>query len=162
MPAPMLANHLSRGIVLTLSAEPLELPAAPLRFLLRLRQLAGHSRRLVTFTKSLATLFGVSTNTIRNWRNVLEDDGYIHTWTDQRTGQSTYLITEKVEPPSRRARLAEERRLDVRTPDPKPWWKFPVPRGIPTPGRGISMKSSFCVGGAKPFAPIKPSTRNCL
>lgn len=157
-----MANRLSSGIVLTLSAEPLELPAAPLRFLLRLRQLAGHARRLQTYTKSLATIFEVCPNTIRNWRNVLVDHGYIHWLTNPRSGQTTILITEKVEPPSRRAKVEEQRRIDalptplpwqpkkpiVLPPDPKPWWKTPA-------------KSSFCLGGTQPFASIKPREK-CL
>lgn len=151
------SHTLSRGIVLTLSAEPLELPPAPLRLLLRLRQLAGHSRRLVTYTRSLATLMGRTPNTIRNWRAVLVERGYIHWLTDPRSGQTTILITEKVEPPSRRARIQEQRRLDllptplpwqpqkpvVLPPDPQPWWRFPA-------------KSSFCLGGAQSVAAIKP------
>jgi hypothetical protein len=149
-------NRLNQGIVLTISAEPLELPAAPLKLLLRLRQLAGKARYLVTYTQSLATLFGRSTNTIRAWRLVLVEQGYIHWVTNQRTGQTTIYLTEKVEPPSRRAMIEEQRRIDalptplpwqkpkptVMRPDPRPWWKLPT-------------ESSFCLGGAKLSAPIK-------
>jgi hypothetical protein len=155
-----MANRLSEGIVLTFSAEPLDLPAAPLKFLLRLRQMAGKSRRLVTYTKSLATLFDRCTNTIRNWRNELVDAGYIHWLTCLRTGRTTILIRESVESPSMRARLEEQRRVDalpkplpwqppkpvVMPPETKPWWKFPV-------------KSAFCLGGAQLFAPIKTSKK---
>lgn len=156
----MPTNQLSQGIILTLSAEPLELAGGPLRLLLRLRQLAGHSRRLVTYTKSLATLSGCCTNTIRSWRNVLVEAGYIHWVTSPRTGRTTIYLTEKVEPPSRRARMEEQRRIDalpnplpwqpqkpvVMPPDPKPWWKMP-------------SKVPFFVGGAQPSAPVKTSKK---
>jgi hypothetical protein len=149
-------NRLAQGIVLTLSAEPLELRPAALKFLLRLRQLAGHTRRYVTYTKSLATMFQRCTNSIRTWRNYLVDAGYIHWMTNPRNGKTTILITEKVEPPSRRAKLAEQRRIDalpaplpwqppkpvVMPPDKAPWWKYPT-------------KSVFCLGGTQFSATIK-------
>lgn len=135
-----MANRLDQGIVLTLSAEALRLAPGPLRLLLRLRQLAGHSRRLATYTKSLATLFGVTTNTVRNWRNVLIQEGYIHWLTDERTGITTILIRIKVEPPSRRAQLAEPGPADPK--ELRTWWKYPtIPKRL---------------GGAKSISPIKP------
>jgi len=154
-------TRLADGIVLTLSAEPLgDLRPGPLRLLLGLRKLAGGSRRLVTYTRSLATLFGRCVNTIRNWRAELVDFGYIHWMTDPRSGQTTILIRERVEPPSRRAKMEEQRRIDARPaplpwqppkpvvlpPDPKPWWKKPA-------------RSAFSLGGAQSRAPIKPSER---
>lgn len=154
-------NALSSGIVLTMSAEPLELPAPALRFLLRLRQLAGHSRRLVTYTKSLATMFDRTTNTIRAWRDVLVEQGYIHWTTNRRTGQSSIYITEKVEPPSRRAKIEEQRRIDA-LPSPLPWQPAKpiiIPKDLP-PWWKLPTISSFCLGGAKLIAPIK--TRKIL
>lgn len=150
------ANRLHQGIILTMSSEPLDLPAAPLKFLLRLRQMAGHSRRLVTYTSSLAKIMDCSVNTIRNWRDVLVDAGYIHWQTSPRTGQTSIYITERVEPPSRRAKAEEQRRIDALPeplpwqppkpvalpPDPRPWWKTPA-------------KSAFCTGGAQQPTPIK-------
>jgi hypothetical protein len=150
------ANRLSQGIVLTLSAEPLELPAPALRFLLRLRQLAGHARRLVTYTQSLATMFDRTTNTIRAWRNVLVDQGYIHWVTDRRTGQSSIYLTEKVEPPSRRALIQEQKRIDA-LPSPLPWQPpkpIVLPKDPPAWWR-LPTKSMFSLGGAKLSAPIK-------
>lgn len=154
----MAPNRLAQGIVLTMSAQPLELPAAPLRLLLRLRQLAGKARKLITYTQSLATIFGCTTNTIRNWRRVLIEAGYIHALTNPRTGMTTILITERVEPPSRRAAIEEQRRIDAlpaplpwqppkpvaMKPDPRPWWKFPAETVFcvtPTQKSGL-MKSS--------------------
>lgn len=156
----MAANRLAQGIVLTLSAEALDLPAAPLRFLLRLRQMAGHARKLVTYTQSLATLFGRCPNTIRNWRNVLVEAGFIHWMTNSRTGITTIYLTELVEPPSRRAKLAEQRRIDslptplpwqparpmILPPDPAPWWSFP-------------KKSKFSLRGTQSLAAIKSSKK---
>lgn len=162
-------NTLNRGIVLTLSAEPLGLPPAPLSFLLRLRQLAGHARRLRTYTQSLATLFGRTTNTIRNWRDVLVEAGYIHWVTDPRTGQTSIFITERVEPPSRRARIEEQRRIDA-LPSPLPWQPakpIVLPRD-PAPWWRIPFQTRRCLGGAKSFAPIKarfnlePGTKEIL
>jgi hypothetical protein len=146
--------------VLTISAEPLDLPAQALKFLLRLRQMAGKARKLTTYTKSLATIFNRTTNTIRNWRDYLLDAGYIHWLTDRRTGMTTIMITELVEPPSRRARIELQRQIDalplplpwqpqkpvVMGPDPKPWSKFP-------------MISKFCMGGAKLIEDIKTSKK---
>lgn len=151
-----MANALSSGVVLTISAEPLELPPQALKFLLRLRQLAGHSRRLVTYTQSLATMFERTTNTIRAWRDVLVEQGYIHWVTNRRTGQSSIYLTEKVEPPSRRAKIEEQRRIDA-LPSPLPW-QPPKPVVIPLDPRPwwkLPAISSFCPGGAKRFAPIK-------
>lgn len=149
-------NRLHMGIVLTLSAEPLDLPAGPLKLLLRLRQLAGKARCLDTKTSSLAKLFSRTTNTIRAWRAVLEEYGYIHVFTVPRTGITTYWITEQVEPPSRRALMEKQRQIDalpkplpwqkpkpnLMGPEPKTWWQFP-------------KKSAFWLGGAKPIALIK-------
>jgi hypothetical protein len=152
----MTTHRLSQGIVLTISAEPLELPPQALKLLLRLRQLAGKARRLVTYTQSLATLFNCTTNTIRNWRNVLVEQGYIYWSTNPRTGMTTIMLTEKVEPPSRQAKAEEQRRIDalpmplpwqkpkpvVLAPDPKPWWKFPA-------------KSAFCLGWQNFLRPLR-------
>lgn len=148
-------NTLNQGIVLTLSAEPLDLPAGPLKLLLRLRQLAGKARRITTYTQSLATLFERTTNTIRAWRNVLVEAGYIHWVTNQRTGQTSIYITELVEPPSRRALIQEQQRLDA-LPSLLPWQK-PRPRLLKEhrPWWRLPTDSVFCVGGAKLVALIK-------
>jgi hypothetical protein len=158
-------NRLGEGIVLTISAEPIgDLRGGPLRLLLQLRQLAGHSRRLVTYTKSLATLFDRCVNTIRAWRTELVKKGYVHATTCARTGTTTYLITERVEPPSRRNHIAEQRRIDalpeplpwqpkkpkVMKDDPAPWWQWPDV----VDWRANSKASQ---GGAQKSAPIKAS-----
>lgn len=157
-------TKLAHGIILTLSAEPLEdLRPGALRLLLTLRKLTGHSRRLATYTKSLATLLGRCTNTIRNWRAELIEKGYIHWITDQRTGIVTILLRDRVEPPSRRAKIAEQRRIDalpnplpwqppkpvILPPDPRPWWKAP-------------LRTVLAWGGAQNPAPIKPSKKKEL
>ena len=60
-----------------MDAAVLELRSGPMRLLLALRKMAGTRRHFRTRTKSLASLFGCTTNTIRNWRNELVLRGYI-------------------------------------------------------------------------------------
>jgi transposase-like protein len=132
-------------IVLTISADAVldpELSDGAVRLLLLIRSLAGHSRRLVTLTQSLATALNRSTNTIREWRDQLEEGGYISHRTDGASGRTTILLLEAVEPPSRRAALAAQREIDAKPaalpwqpqpapalkPDPAPWGKPPQPR----------------------------------
>lgn len=137
MPKPS-SLAIGEGLILTLDAEPLAtLRPGPLRFLLALRKLAGHSRRFLTYTKSLAKLLGRCPNTIRAWRNELVEKGYIHWLTNARTGQTTILIRMAVEPPSRRNQVDPPKRK------PGLWWKKP-------------KDSSAWRGGTQFFASIKP------
>jgi hypothetical protein len=78
--------------------------------------------------------------------------------------QTTYRIREAVEPPSRRAQIEEQRRIDafpeplpwqppkpvVMKPDRKPWWQRP--EIIDWKER---TRSKACQGGAQFFAAIK-------
>ena len=85
---------LGEGVILTLNARPLfQLKAGPLRFLLGLRKLAGHSRSFETLTCSLAKLFGRCVNTIRTWRNELVEQGYIQWILDRRTGRRASVLS---------------------------------------------------------------------
>jgi hypothetical protein len=104
-----------------------------------IRSLAGHARILRTLTKSLATQLGVCTNTIRNYRDALVEAGCIWWQTNQKTGITTIMIREKVEPPSRRARLEAERQAEAwpRAPQPARWG-----------------------GGAQTLSPIKASKKD--
>lgn len=151
------------GIILAMSAEPLgELRPGPLLLLLLLRKLAGESRRLSTYTASLATMLDRCPNTIRTWRAELEEAGYIHFSTSMRTGQTTFYVLERVETPARRAAAEEQRRIEALPaplpwhparpialpPDPAPWWRKPAPALRP-------WKTETSQGGAQKTAPIK-------
>lgn len=101
---------MSNRIVLTTSLDPFldrRLRGDAPRCLALLRSLAGHARTFTTLTSSLAKQLGRCTNTIRNYRADLVAAGYIWWTTDPRTGHTTVLIREAVEPPSRRAALAD-------------------------------------------------------
>jgi hypothetical protein len=156
-------NNLHLGIVLTISAKPLDLAPGPLKLLLRLRQMAGTDRFFDTLTSSMATILGVSTNTIRNWREVLVEAGYIHWVTrtcNRMSGWTRIYIRESVEPPSRKAKLAEQRRIDAQ-PAPLPWQK-PKPVVLPPnikPWWKTPVKTILSLGGAQRHAPIKTSEK---
>lgn len=157
----MAANRLSQGIVLSLSAEPLNLPAAPLRFLLRLRQLAGENRWYETHTSSLARIMECCPNTIRNWRNILIEAGYLHWVTDLRNRCIRFYLTPKVETPTMRALIEEQQRLDA-LPAPLPW-QPPRPILIPAPPRPwwkSAAISNRCLGSAQQAASLKKSGQN--
>jgi DNA-binding transcriptional MocR family regulator len=133
---------MTNSIILTMGCAPLDdeaLSDGAYRLLCKLRSLAGHARVLQTFTSSLAALMRRGTNTIRCHLGELENYGYIYASTDKRTGVTTIRIRESVEPPSRQARLAEQRKIDeaptplpfqkprpqVIKPDKEPWWRKP-------------------------------------
>lgn len=86
---------------------------------------------------------------------MLVEAGYIHWYTNPRTGQTSIYITELVEPPSRRAMIEEQQRLDT-LPSPLPWQK-PRPQLLREhrPWWKSPIESAFCLGGAKFSAPIK-------
>jgi hypothetical protein len=135
-------------IVLTMSLAATLDPAidgGAHRLLSYVRSLAGHRRMVVVLTKALATALGKCTNTIRNYRDPLVAGGYIWWVTDKKTGKTTIFLREKVEPPSRRAQLADERQAERQA---KAWPRMP--------------NNSKLGGGAQKFAPIKTSKKESL
>jgi len=102
-------------ICLTMSAAPIldrQINGPALRCLALVRSLAGHRRMFQTLTQSLATQLDRCTNTIRTYRDQLVAAGYIWWTTNKRTGITTIMIREAVEPPSRRAKLEAERQAE--------------------------------------------------
>lgn len=149
------SSALTRGLILTMDAAVLELRSGPMRLLLALRKMAGTRRHFRTRTKSLATLFGCTTNTIRNWRNELVLRGYIHWITDPLSGVTTIMIRLKAEPPERRNQEVKPSRklwwMEPRSIGPKSWWKF-----------GAGSRTGGGEGGAKFSAPIKAKNFSSL
>ena len=149
------SSALTRGLVLTMDAAVLELRSGPMRLLLALRKMAGTRRHFRTRTKSLARLFGCTTNTIRNWRNELVLQGYIHWITDPLSGVTTIMIRLKAEPPERRNQEDKPSRkpwwMEPRSIGPKSWWKF-----------GAGPRARGGEGGAKFSAPVKAKNFSSL
>jgi DNA-binding transcriptional regulator YhcF (GntR family) len=107
---------LSDRIVLTMSLDPAldrGICGNAHKTLSLIRSLAGHGRRLVTLTCSLARQLGRCTNTVRNHYRELEEAGYLWWQSDRRTGLATLYVREAVEAPSRRARLEAERQAEA-------------------------------------------------
>ena len=106
---------MSDRIVLTMSLDPAldrAICGNAHKTLALIRSLAGHGRKLVTLTCSIARQLGRCTNTVRNHYRELEEAGFIWWQSDQRTGLATLYVREAVEPPSRRTRLEAERQAE--------------------------------------------------
>ena len=107
---------MSDRIVLTMSLDPAldrAICGNAHKTLALIRSLAGHGRKLVTLTCSIARQLGRCTNTVRNHYRELEEAGFIWWQSDQRTGLATLYVREAVEPPSRRTRLEAERQAEA-------------------------------------------------